>query len=1127
MTMAGNTLPKPGDGEGTAVELSEAARAEIAQLVRRAAAEHKVGKLDAVQKTLEAIIEIDPQHAETLFNLAILARDRKEISNAERLFRRALHADPMRIDAYQGLGELLLHARHLMLAIAVFRKGLEVAPTRVPLMSALARCYLQLRKPRQVVEQCVRILEIFPDDTEALWLLAWGRFMLGEVPFALEALDRLERLAAPHARSMALRQLCLESRGDKAAAAEQYEKMVKMAFDDWASVKHAIEVYAWSGRPERSYDIVRRFIDAHPDSHVAIQELCTLQMNDGLFHEVQANMAELLRRQPGSLYVRMVNSLSSFRIGEYAGFHRDHESRWGRDTHESRWNLPIPPWDGGVLADKDLLVYSEQGIGDHVMYGGFFPDLRARAKRITIETSARLIGLFQRSFPDMSFIDRNQLIPGWSPQGYGGIAAYGDLPTLMQSDFEHLASRDGYLVADPALVQKLRRRYQERFPGKKLVGISWRSGNRDSAVIRSVDLPHWKPIFDVPGYAFVSLQYGSIEDDLADLKADHGIDVYRDPEIDPMSIMDPFAAQLAAMDLVISADNSTVHFAGALGIPCWLMLPVNSDWRWQLGRTDSIWYASLELFRSQREQGGDWGPVIAAITQRLSGLGASTLRDARASWLLRCQRTMDRFDRIAEAEAFARQLLELDAHVGEAMRVVGVSALRAGVPGDAIQILNRAAELLPGDPRVIGDLVIALDAKGEAQQAERLGRDALRRAETDLSLLNAMGKVLTRQGRHDEATDYFARMLRVEPDNVDARLSLARLQLLEGESDLARINLERALAADTNSRAAHLELAEILLRQAPAPEAAWQHYRWRFPERPGEMPRHLAMVDPDLRPDVWTGGKLRRQRMMLRAERTILEQMIFMGHFTDLIGSARPILFEIDPRFIPLLKMDARRMDIRAAGTADPAAIVADRIQLVASLGDLASQIGDNLVLGRATPALQPEPEMVARYRQGYQAAWPGRKLVGLSWREPGAPAGLVLLLSQIVPLLLRAEFGVVLLQSDISGEEHAALSKIAGCDLPKLVLSGTSVDIPSVATQLAALDMVISAEELTAHLAAACGVRTVKLCGRLSHWAWGDRSRPCLWYRDARSIHLGSADDVAALPELAAALATDGLVRH
>lgn len=1103
------------------VDLSDSAKAEIAQLVRRAAAEHKTGRTAAVQKTLEAILEIDPLHAETLFNLAILARDRKEVSNSEFLFRRAILADPMRVDAYHGLGELLYNARHLMQAITIFRKGLEIAPTRVPLMSSLARCYLQLRKPRPVAEYCRQILEMYPDDEEALWLLGWADLMGGEPAAAIASLDRLARVSPENIRGMVLRQLCLEAMG-RAEAATVLQELTEKALVDWIFVKAVVEVYAWCGNTARGYELVHLFIQRDPDSSAAIQELCVLQMNDGLFEEVKSNLDAVLRLRPDSLYVQMVTGLSAFRFGDYETFFRYHDSRWGRDTHEGKWDLPIPEWDGSDLRDKALLIYSEQGIGDHVMYGGFFAELRKRARRITVETNVRLFGLFQRSFPDMAFVDRNQPQTVVSPAGFGGIAPYGDLPQLLDTDFENLPQRAGYLVPDPALVAKLRRRYQAKYPGQRLIGISWRSGNRDSAVTRSVDLPHWQQIFDVPGNAFVSLQYGSIEDDLADLKKELGVEVYRDPEIDAMSLMDPFAAQVAAMDLVISADNSTVHFAGALGVPCWAMLPVNSDWRWQLERPDAVWYASLALFRSRKELGGDWGPVITDIATRLAELPAESLPKARAQMLLRCMETMDRYARTAEAEDFARGLIEMDVHAGEAMRVIGVAAMKAGVTGDAVEILRRAATMLPENTQVVGDLAVALDAHGQAQEAEKLGRNALRAVDGDLHLLGAMGKVLTRQGRYDEATDYFARMLRQRPDDVDARQSLARLQLLEGETELAQINLEKALGFDSNARSVHLDLAEIMLRAAQPPAVAWEHFAWRFAERPGEIPRHLAMVDPDLRPNVWTGGKLRRQRLMLRAERTLSEQLLFMSRFDDIVGTARPILMEIDPRLMPMLDLGERKMDIRPAGASDPKSIIADRIQVVASLGDLAAPVAEAMqadalqagAVSRAVASLRPNPQTVAAYRAAFQAPFPGRPLVGLSWREPGAPGGLILLLEQIVPFLSRRDIGIVLLQSDLRTEEVAALSQIAGVQLPTLTHTGKSLDFVDIAAQLAALDAVAAAEDLTAHLAAACGVKTIKLCGRVSHWAWGDRSSRCLWYPDAQSIHLSSADEVGALAD-------------
>jgi hypothetical protein len=45
------------------------------------------------------------------------------------------------------------------------------------------------------------------------------------------------------------------------------------------------------------------------------------------------------------------------------------------------------------------------------------------------------------------------------------------------------------------------------------------------------------------------------------------------------------------------------------------LIPFAPDWRWQLKRTDSPWYASMRLFRQPKP--GDWQTPLAAIRQEL------------------------------------------------------------------------------------------------------------------------------------------------------------------------------------------------------------------------------------------------------------------------------------------------------------------------------------------------------------------------------------------------------------------------------------------------------------------------------------------------------------------------------
>ena len=77
------------------------------------------------------------------------------------------------------------------------------------------------------------------------------------------------------------------------------------------------------------------------------------------------------------------------------------------------------------------------------------------------------------------------------------------------------------------------------------------------------------------------------------------------------------AALISQLDLVIAIDTSVVHVAGALGLPLWIALVDKSDWRWGLGREDSVWYPTARLFREERP--GDMRGTIARIRSELAG----------------------------------------------------------------------------------------------------------------------------------------------------------------------------------------------------------------------------------------------------------------------------------------------------------------------------------------------------------------------------------------------------------------------------------------------------------------------------------------------------------------------------
>jgi hypothetical protein len=303
-------------------------------------------------------------------------------------------------------------------------------------------------------------------------------------------------------------------------------------------------------------------------------------------------------------------ALAQLLQGDFAAGWRNFEWRWRSKDHDTPSRVYSQPlWTGQKLRSGHLLIWGEQGVGDEIMFAGLLPDVLRTGNRCILECDARLQPLFARSFPAIDVISRPA--PGHSP--FSAHLPSGSMPGLFRTTSAAFASTTcPYLFADPAQRNRFRARYGD---GKRLIGLAWSTNNRKTGRNRSIDLSSFAGLFSHSDIRWVSLQYG----DHGELEAQAtaaGVPLLIDREVDQLSNIDLFAAQVAAMNLVITIDNSTAHLAGALGVPAWVLLPFASDWRWLTGREDSPWYPTMRLFRQSQPR--DWQSVIWRVQSALS-----------------------------------------------------------------------------------------------------------------------------------------------------------------------------------------------------------------------------------------------------------------------------------------------------------------------------------------------------------------------------------------------------------------------------------------------------------------------------------------------------------------------------
>ena len=373
------------------------------------------------------------------------------------------------------------------------------------------------------------------------------------------------------------------------------------------------------GRLQEAVQTCDRMIQLKPDFATAYYNRGVALQQLKKYEDAMESFSAAIEYKPDYAQAHSDLSLIMLLLGNFKEGWQEHEWRMMEEKNREQVPVAIANWKGEPLQDKVILLRAEQGIGDEVMFASCFLDLVAKnPEQIIVECDSRLVPLFTRSFSNMNIQGkRKEKNLDWLNK-FGAIdfqLAMGSLPMFFRPDLGSFPDRQSFLKPDPVLQEKWKSRYAEIGEGMK-IGISWRGGSRDSMkVSRSIDLNSWMPILQSDAH-FVNLQYGDCTEDINQFEQQSGVRIHDWVDADPLTDLDNFAAQIAALDLVISIDNSTVHFAGAVGVPTWVLLPVSADWRWLLERDDTPWYLTVRLFRQTTS--GDWSDVFSKIQKKLA-----------------------------------------------------------------------------------------------------------------------------------------------------------------------------------------------------------------------------------------------------------------------------------------------------------------------------------------------------------------------------------------------------------------------------------------------------------------------------------------------------------------------------
>jgi Flp pilus assembly protein TadD len=543
-------------------------------------------RLPAAEAAYRRALQLKPDHADAHNNLASLLEETGRLLEAEAGYRRALELKPDYASAHNNLGVLLAKLGRLPEAEIAYRRALELRPDYADAYNNHGNLFLQTNRLLEAEAAYRRAIELRPDYANAHNNL--GNLLLRT--------NRLPEAEAVYRRALALKPNYANAHANLGVLLSTLRRLPEAE----AAYRRALEL-----KPDH--------IDAHNNLGHVLRETRRLPAAEAAYRRA-------LELKPDFADARWNLGLLLLALGRYAEAWPCYESRYDPSRKEVVTeipDLPYPQWRGEPLLGKSLVILPEQGFGDEIQFARYVPLLKMLgAARVTLVCPCSLNTLLSTVAGADAVTNVGQPLP---THDYWAFAL--SLPLHVGTTLANIPGTLPYLHAPPDLLAQ----WGEQLPTRGLkVGLVWKGSPalKNDASRSLPGLAALAPLWAVPGITFVSLQKGQGEEEARNAPPGQPL-LHLGANIRDFA---DTAAIVAQLDLVICVDTAIAHLAGALGRPCWVLLPIyGTDWRWLLDRVDSPWYPSvMRLFRQSRLD--DWPETICEVAAALKtwGLASAT-----------------------------------------------------------------------------------------------------------------------------------------------------------------------------------------------------------------------------------------------------------------------------------------------------------------------------------------------------------------------------------------------------------------------------------------------------------------------------------------------------------------------
>ena len=453
-------------------------------------------------------------------------------------------------------------------ALLVFRKLLVLFPESAEAWAEYAGQLLTMNQPEAALEASVRSLEIRPNFQLALGIQATAFSRQGRLQESEDVLIRLISLDPQQTRSRLDLTRCYIKKEQLDRASSVLRQAAELAPGNADVSMLLVDIYTCQEKWTELHQEMLRQIDMNYTGAVAEWERSCVNLNFGVMP---------------------------------LGW-QQHESRWQHPTLTTPVRPFIQPlWDGESFEGKSLLLHWEQGFGDTLMLVRYAPMVKQLGGRVLLLAQPELADLVATCDGVDEVHVEGALLPHFDLH-----LPLMSLPRVFKTTLESIPAQVPYLDVPKKVPNRIGiSQLLASSKADRRVGISWASSPDQAACSqKSIRRDLLRPLGALSNINWYALQHQM-------------------PEVPPLpgivslspllSNFSDTAYAVSGMDIVITIDTVIAHLAGAMGVPTLLLLNYLPDWRWLMGRRDSPWYPSMQVYRQPRA--GDWDALIQQIVK--------------------------------------------------------------------------------------------------------------------------------------------------------------------------------------------------------------------------------------------------------------------------------------------------------------------------------------------------------------------------------------------------------------------------------------------------------------------------------------------------------------------------------